>query len=89
MDDFSFVDVLFIGECPRSDECWALPHNSLYFELFSFVKRSGVEAFVKHAISGLFDVMDHGERGCNISFNYKGVRRGIAGSYMNPQCRKA
>jgi len=89
MDIISFLDILFIGKCPRSDEGWALPHDSLEFELFSFVKGSGVEAFIKPTISGLFNVDDHGERGCIVSFIYKGVRGSVAGCYMHPQCGKA
>jgi len=88
MDVFSFVDILFIGECPRDGDEGFIAHDNMGFELFSFVQGSGVEVFCKPDICGLFQVVEHRVWGCIISWVYKAVTRKLAGCYVHPKTTK-
>jgi len=87
MDVFSFVDILFIGECPRSVEGLHIALDNVNMELFSFVQGSGVEVFIKAEVCGMFQVVEHNVWGCIVSFVKRGMEKKFTGCYVHPDMR--
>jgi len=61
-------------------------HERDEFELFSFVKESGVEVFVRTGIVGLMSMVRHDEISAIMEFvDGRGCRREFGGVYLSPE----
>ena len=84
MDLFSFVDIFFILEPPHTAGADFVQMEEGCYDLFSFVKGSGVEVFVRSQFVGLFDLVRHGDAGVTIGCFVDGVRMVFGGVYVHP-----
>ena len=75
MDVFSFVDLLFILEPPRTGDGGCVVHEHREFDLFSFVQASGIEVFVRSSLSGLFLIDNHDMATCVVMYQMGGEER--------------
>src|SRR5207302_589805 len=89
LDLFYFVEVVFILEPPVDPDGHHVPIEADGWELFSFVKGSGVEVFVCAQVCGLFDVVGHGGGSARVGYWEDGERRVLAGAYFPPTHTKA
>src|SRR5437588_344292 len=89
LDLFYFVKIVFILEPPVDPDGQHVPIKADGWELFSFVKCSGVEVFVRAQVCGLFDVVGHGDGSARVGYWEEGERRVLAGAYFPPTHTKA
>src|SRR5207237_3797850 len=75
LDLFYFVKIVFILEPPVDLDGQQVPIEADGWELFSFVKGSGVEVFVRAQVCGLFDVVGHGDGSARVGYWEDGERR--------------
>jgi len=88
MDVFSFLDLLFIVDPPWKADGGDVVHEHVDFDLFSFVRMSGVEVFVRSSLSGLFLVDVHDMVTCVIMYDVGGVRKRIDSVYVPRNMKK-
>jgi len=89
MELFSFADVFFILEPPAGPDGGFVQAEDGVYDLFSFVKGSGVEAFVRSSLVGLFDLVRHGDDGAAIGYFVQGTRHVMGGVYIRPMTDRA
>lgn len=84
MEVLSFVDVFFILDPPVERNGGNVEKEVEVFELFSFVKGSGVEVFVRMGMIGGMEIVEHEENICKIRMRDEQREIIIGGRYWRP-----
>ena len=84
MEVLSFVDIFFILDPPVERNGENVENEVGVFELFSFVKGSGVEVFVRTGLVGWMEMIEHNENICKIKMRNNQKEIIIGGTYWRP-----
>ena len=84
MEVLSLVDIFFILDPPVERNGGNVENEVEVFELFSFVKGSGVEVFVRTGLVGWMEMVEHNENICKIKMRNGQKEMVIGGTYWRP-----